>query len=140
MKPFIKQLTDLRACLEAIVWARNYDTEQEAWDACERGDWMLWYLAQQAGPPESESRKELVLIACQCARLALKYLPEGEKRPLDAIETAENWACGVDGVSLQDVRNAAASAADAAVRTNTLKQCADIVRETHPTLVRKATA
>ena len=43
---------------------------------------MLWLLGKQSGPPESKSRKKLVLSACKCARLALKHVPKGEKRPL----------------------------------------------------------
>ena len=40
------------------------------------------------------------------------HLPENERRPLQAIKTAEAWARGKPGVSLSDVRDA--YAADAA--------------------------
>ena len=115
MKPSTT-LEQMSACNDAIEWIREYKTKQEAWDKCERGDWMLWYLGKKAGSPQSQSRKELVLIACKCARLSLKYVPKSEKRPLKAIQTAEKWAKSDKGVTLIDVRNAAyaAAAADAA--------------------------
>jgi len=116
MKNHIVYLKKLEACKEAVEWAKQFTTLQEAWDVCERGDWMLWLLGKKSGKPESKSRKKLVLAACKCARLSLKYVKKGEPRPLKAIQTAEMWANGDISVSLQDVRNAAdaAYAVDAA--------------------------
>ena len=112
MKEHIIKLKELSACPEAVEWASQFETIQEAWDNCERGDWMLWLLGKQVGSPRSKSRKELVLIACKCARLSLKYVPKYEKRPLKAIQTAEKWVRGE--ATLQQVRYAAYAAADAA--------------------------
>ena len=114
MKAWIRPIKKLGACSEALEWAEDYDNLQDAWDKCERGDWMLWLLGKQAGIPESDSRKKLVLAACQCARLTLPYVKEGEGRPLKAIETAEAWAHSEGGVTLIDVRDAAYSAYAAA--------------------------
>ena len=77
------------------------------------GDWMLWLVEKLSGKPESEKRKKLVLAACECARLSLKYVPNGEERPLKAIETAEKWAKGK--ATIDEVR----SAADASYATYT---------------------
>ncbi len=74
MKKHIKYLKKLSACRGAVEWAEQFNTIQEVWDNCERGDWMLWLLGEQSGKPESKSRKKLVLTACKCARLALKYV------------------------------------------------------------------
>jgi len=41
-------LADLGACTDA------------AWAACERGDWMLWWLGRMSGPPGSPLRRALV--------------------------------------------------------------------------------
>ena len=109
-KKIIDKLIGMNACDEGMEYARSYRTMREAWDKCERGDWMLWLLGRLAGPPESKSRKKLVLAACACARLSLDHIPAGEQRPLAAIEMAEAWARGQDGVSLDDVRRAADSA------------------------------
>ena len=114
MKNWIKPITQMGACREATKWCNNFDNLASAWAACERGDWMLWLLGELSGEPESDSRRELVLIACKCARLALPYVKEGEERPLKAIETAEAWARQENGITLEDVRAAADAAADAA--------------------------
>jgi len=105
-------LTRLRACDEAVGWAQNYKTFPAAWEACKRGDWMLW-LAARSGV----DRKALVLAACACARPALKYVPKGEKRPRIAIETAERWARGeatIEDLRLTSAASAAYADADAA--------------------------
>ena len=116
MEKFIKKLKKLNAYSEAIEWVKTQKTPQEAWDLCERGDWMLWFAGKLSGKPESNSRKILVLAACKCTRLVLKYIKKGEKRPLKAIQTAEAWAKNKKDVSLCDVKKAAYTAvADAAV-------------------------
>jgi len=153
MIDWIKPLRKMKACEEALEWAENYDSLEEAWANCERGDWMLWILGKLSGSPRTKSRKKLVLVACQCARLALPYVKEGEERPLKAIETAETWARGESGISLAKVRAATYAATDAAAyaayaatdaayaayaatdaayaanRMDILKKCADIVRQ-----------
>ena len=108
IKEYIEKLEKLNACREAREDALKYKTSQELWDACKRGDWMLWLIDRLSGEPESEKRKKLVLAACQCARLSLKYVKEGETRPLKAIETAESWARG-ESVTIEVVRTASAA-------------------------------
>ena len=148
-------LKKLGACSEAVKWYETQENDEQAWAACERGDWLLWLLGRI-----KVDRKRLVLCCCECARLSLKYVPENENRPRIAIETAEKWAKGE--ASIEEVRAAAYAAADAdaaayaaaadaaayaaaaaaayayaaaavapyaAARSNTLKQCADIVRK-----------
>ena len=66
-----RQLAAIGACSEAVTWARKYRLPLAAWRACKRGDWMLWAVGKLAGPPGSDSRRPLVLAACECARLAL---------------------------------------------------------------------
>ena len=106
-KSFAEQLCDINACQEAIDWVGDRDAET-AWRECERGDWMLWLAGRVA------DRKRVVLAACECARLTLEYVPDGEVRPLKAIEAAEAWAKGDASVSIGDVRAAARAAAYAA--------------------------
>jgi len=111
---WIEKLEIYRPCSNAVEYCRNYPTAQKAWDACERGDWMLWLLGKLSGKPESPSRRKLVLTACKCARLSLKFVSKDEKRPLKAIQTAEAWAKRKKGVTLDDVKYAAADADAAA--------------------------
>jgi hypothetical protein len=109
-------LERMRACDSALTWLRGLDPEmpvQQAWELCDRGDWMMWLWGLLSGPPESEGRRRLALCACAVARTALVHVPEGELRPLRRIETAERWARGEAAVD--DEANAAwAAAAEAA--------------------------
>ena len=136
---FQEYLQSIRACEETRTWAAER-TAQQAWDECERADWLMWWLAKSG-----MELKQLVLIACRCARTALQYVPAGEHRPLQAIETAEAWCNGL--ATLAEVSAAAAAAAYAAyaaydaayaadadaVRTKTLARMAKIVRKHYPT-------
>lgn len=63
---------------------------------------MLWLIGQFVGSSRAESRKKLVLAACECARLTLPYVKKGEERPLRTIETTEAWANGQ--AKLKDVK------------------------------------
>ena len=129
-------------CLEAMEWLGDRDAET-AWRECERADWMLWAVAKVG-----VDRKIVVTAACACARTALRFVPDGEHRPLSAIETTEAWVRG--NTTTEDVRaaayaagaaayaaaGAAGAAADAAAyavaRTSSLREMADIVRTLIP--------
>jgi len=116
------KLEKLNACSDAIKWVSEQKNQQQAWDDCKRGDWMLWLLGKLSDEPESKKRKKLVLTACECARLSLHLVEDGEERPRIAIETAEQWAIGkstIDEVwkavaAAYDVSDAAYAAASAA--------------------------
>ncbi|KKN72306.1 hypothetical protein LCGC14_0412570 [marine sediment metagenome] len=107
-----KHLDELGACSEAVDWATKYRSRQKAWDECENAEWMLWYCTRVFKTFTPEMR----LAACGCARTALKYVPEGEDRPLRAIETAERFARGeaTDGERAAAAWDAAAAATAAA--------------------------
>jgi hypothetical protein len=105
---YAEYLKSIGACEEAIEESQN-KTAQQVWDTCDRGDWMLWLAAKLSGESGSEEKKQLVLTSCKCARLSLKYIPKKENRPLQVIETTEKWAKGENGITLNDVRNAAAA-------------------------------
>jgi hypothetical protein len=94
------------ACSEALAWLKTQDSPRAAWQTCERPDWMIWLAARRG-----VDRKVLVRIACDCARTALRFVPEGEERPRLAIETTERWL--VSEATTEQVR-AAGQAADAA--------------------------
>ena len=61
---WIRQLLAMRACPEAIEWARagGYKTLAEAWGKCERVDRMLWLLEEK-----NADRKLIARCACDCA-------------------------------------------------------------------------
>ena len=77
-------LIDLDACEEAREWATNKSATQ-AWEQCERPDWLLWWAART----DVNNQQSIVLAACDCARTALQFVPKGEDRPRLAIEAAE---------------------------------------------------
>ena len=106
-KTINEQLKSLGACPEAIRWVGDLNLSQ-AWDQCQRGDWMLWYIAKIG-----VDKKLVVMAACKCARLSLKYTTD--VRPLKAIETAEAWCRGeATKEEVKVVTNAAAHAHAAA--------------------------
>ena len=98
-------LSNLDACRTAVDWARTQPDAETAWQVCERADWMLWVAARLAN-----DRRVVVAAACACARLSLPHVPEGELRPLRAIETAEAWCHGE--ATIEDVLAAAHSVSD----------------------------
>jgi hypothetical protein len=106
-----QRLSRLHACAEAREWAKGYPDLPSAWAACPRADWMLWLAAKAIGKPGSAAHRQLVLVACACARYALPHVKAGEGRPVAAIEIAERWARREKGVTIEQVRAAAAAAA-----------------------------
>ncbi len=98
-------LLALDACGDARQWADDLRgiPARKAWEACKRGDWLLWLAAKL-----NVDRKLVVLAACDCARTALQFVPAGEERPRIAIETAEAWTRGE--ATIEQVRAAAAAA------------------------------
>lgn len=118
MKHWSNKLVKLGACKDAVEWAKTQPSAAAAWKSCERGDWMLWIACRTCGKQGSAAHRRVVLTACACARLTLKYIPVGEDRPRKAIETAEAWARRRKGVTLDNVRAAADDATDAADAAN----------------------
>jgi hypothetical protein len=115
-----ERLVELNACSGSIQWAHTQPSYEDAWEACERGDWLLWLatrLATDRGRLRVEDRRHVVLATCAVARTALHLIPQGEDRPRLAIETAEAWAKGA--VEIEDVRHAARAAYYAYVNART---------------------
>lgn len=102
-------LRALDACPEAIQWSKKRRDPRRAWNACERGDWLLWIAARLG-----VDRTLVVLAACDCARTALRYVPAGEDNPSIAIETTEKWCR--EAATLEEVRSARDGAYAAAAR------------------------
>jgi hypothetical protein len=120
IKKYIELLNNFSACSEAVKWSKNFNSAQEAWDNCERGDWMLWLIGKlDKSKPYSSERKPIVAVALECARLAWEWMPQAAK---DCIELHERWVRG-EVIAIEDLRKArraayaaayAAYAADAA--------------------------
>ena len=106
-----KLLRDLGACSPARDWAKGKTLEQ-IWITCERADWLLWLIGKMCGKKGWPDRKAIVLVACDCAELALPYVEIGDNRPRCAIETARKWVRG--DATIDEVKIAANAAANAA--------------------------
>ena len=88
-KNLLTLLRKVNACSEAIEWIENDKlTLKQAWSKCKQPDWLIWFAAKT----KMATHQEIVLVACDCAETALKYVPEGENRPRLAIEAARKWA------------------------------------------------
>lgn len=126
-----EQLTALDACRDAIKWASAFPTLQAAWDACERGDWMLWLVGRlDTSEPYSDERKPLARCCLEVALQAWEQMPKAGR---DCIELHERWCAG-EALATDDLRaaGAAAYAAGAAGAARALKQSAAIVRRHYP--------
>ena len=72
---------------------------------------MLWLLGKLAGPVGSDSRRKLVLVATECARLAWPHVRERDRKVvLKCYETCEAYGRGDSAVTLEMVRDASYAA------------------------------
>ena len=101
---FKKQLQKMEACQEAIEWVGDRTPEQ-AWEECERGDWMLWF-AQKMGV----ELQPLTLAKARCAKLVIHLMKDERSR--NAVEVAERF--GLGKATREELDVAADAAADAA--------------------------
>ena len=101
----ISKILKFDPCEDAVLWLKEQSNFTQAWNDCQRGDWMLWLLSKLIRKQGSPNHRKLVLASCACARLSLKYVKKGEKRPLKAIQVAESWANGKVGVTLDDLKD-----------------------------------
>ncbi len=111
------EISKYHPCMAALKWISQFATAQEAWNACERGDWLLW-IASKVGI----DKRLLTLAKGRCAAL-VKHLMKDE-RSIKAVEiaieyglgtaTEEELAAAADAAYAAYAAAAAYSAADAA--------------------------
>src|SRR5690606_32627162 len=95
------EIEKYRPCTEALRFRMQYQTFKEAWQACPRGDWMLW-IAQKVGV----DLRTLTIAKALCA-LTVRHLMKDE-RSVRACEVALKFA---DGEATREELDAAAAAA-----------------------------
>lgn len=126
------------ACEDSTKWIMTRPLDQspcELWHTSERGDWLLWIAAKAGVKHETQ-----VMAACQCARLTLNLVPDGETCPLRCIEITEAWTrgeatieqvCEAQRAVNTNAYTTATAAANAAVRAAARVACvayaADVV-------------
>ena len=106
-KSFFAEQKD--ACNDGVQFASQFSSMHEAWEKCERGDWMMWAARRL----NLLSKKQSVKLAIAFAEHALprfeaKY-PD-DKRPRKAIAATKKWLKS----PTEKNADAAANAADAA--------------------------
>ena len=84
---FKDKLIKLGTCEEAVKWVGDKDFKK-AWDTCDRGDWLIWYIFRT----EIGTLRDRIHLLCDCVEPVLKYVPKGEDRPRLAIEAARVYA------------------------------------------------
>jgi hypothetical protein len=104
------KLKELEACDEAIEWAKDYDTLQQAWDNCQRGDWMIWLINEM----EWSNEKDLRLMAVAFARQVQHLM--NDQRSINALDVAERYANGEANIEELTAAWVAAWAAGVAAR------------------------
>ena len=106
-----EKLEKLSPCKEAIDFCRQFKTYKEAWQNCERGDWMLWLAARL-----KVDKRKLFLARGKCAETVIHLMKD--QRSKDAIKAAIDYGNGLINeeqlISAADAAFSAASAAYAA--------------------------
>ena len=99
-----------KACSEAIEWIKenNIQTMHEAWEKCERSDWMLWVMDEL----DYGTDKQLRLFAVWDARQT--FTKDTDKRSIEACDVAEKFA---NGQATREELSAAGSAARSAAES-----------------------
>jgi hypothetical protein len=95
-------------CSEALNFYNSFETAAEAWEKCERGDWMLWIASKL-----QVDVKKLVLAKALCANTVRNLMRD--KRSKEAVYVALRFGRGkATNKELNAAYDAAAAAAAAA--------------------------
>jgi hypothetical protein len=104
------KLENLSACSDAVEWIKTQKNPTEAWQNCERGDWMLW-LAKKLNVDD----KKLTMAKAMCAK-QVEHLMK-DQRSKDALQACFDYVNGKitrEQLNAADAAYAAAYAAYAA--------------------------
>jgi hypothetical protein len=113
---FKKLLSDLGACSDGVEWAKG-KTLAKVWATLERADWMLWLIGKMADKPGWPTRKQVVLLAVDCAETVLPIWEKrhpGDERVKNCLEGTRKYLAGKITLPELRVLRAAAYAAYAA--------------------------
>lgn len=81
------ELSGANACSPALKWMAQYDSYEDIWNNCHRGDWLLWFVYILDVDPQL-----VVRTAIECARFVADNSSSRFCRNLpDAIARAEDW-------------------------------------------------
>jgi len=117
------EIEKFNPCKEAIGFRKEFKSFKDAWDACPRGDWMLWLASKL-----KVDKRLLTLTKGYCAK-TVEHLMKDE-RSINAVDAA--IAFGEGKISREELNAAAAYAAAYAAadaKINSQKMTADICRQ-----------
>lgn len=88
-KEHLEWLQVNKACDPSIQWIeeKNIQSLEEAWNICERGDWLLWMAARL-----KIDKRKLVLCAALYAHTIVQHMEDARSR--DAVRIAFLWGRG----------------------------------------------
>lgn len=88
-KEHLNWLQENNACKESIRWIKqnNIQSLEEAWNICERGDWLLWMATKL-----KVDKRKLVLCGALYAHTFVQYMEDPRSR--DAVRIAFLWGRG----------------------------------------------
>ena len=81
------EIEEYEACKDAVEYREQFNTFQEAWKNCQRGDWMLWIAFKL-----KVNKRTLTLTKARCAKTVM-HLMEDE-RSIKAVKVAEKYGLG----------------------------------------------
>jgi hypothetical protein len=105
---FKEFLISINACDEAREWVGD-KTIKEAWEQCERGDWMLWLFRRA----DNFDKRSSTLAKGHCANTVRHLMKDG--RSIAGVDAAISYGNGdIDDNQLSAAADAAAAAYAAA--------------------------
>ena len=110
------KLEKLNACSDARDWVCTQKNPTEAWQNCERGDWMLW-LAKKLNVDD----KKLTMAKAMCAK-QVEHLMK-DQRSKDALQACFDYVNGK--ITRKELAAAASDAAYAAYAADAASAASD---------------
>jgi hypothetical protein len=88
-KEHLEWLQANKVCRSSLLWIaeKNIQSLEEAWNICERGDWLLWMATKL-----NVDKRRLVLCAALCAHTVIQYMKDSRSR--NAVRIAFLWGRG----------------------------------------------
>jgi hypothetical protein len=100
-------LPKIDACKPALAWLGDRDAKT-AWAECPDARWMLWLFRNA-----TIDRRLLVMAAVDCARTALRFVPDDCPEPEVCLDIAELWTLGEATIgNVREARDWVYSSAD----------------------------
>ena len=65
------EISKFRPCKDALEFWANFSSFKEAWEACPRGDWMLW-IAMKAGV----DRQKIFIAKALCSHTVIHLMKD----------------------------------------------------------------